>query len=311
MENLSHITEPKHKRTILLILPDAKIHKLSFRSFSRSMREAPLTLTMLSALAPEELDISFTLIDESIDTVPTTTSADMVGISVLTGTSHRAYHWADHFRKQGKTVVLGGVHVSILPDEAKEHADSILIGNGESSWPQLLRDFYKEELKQRYITENQGSKKSLSLPTPHREFQRNSGYMMPNTVMATRGCKGSCDFCTIPVVTESYLKRPIGDVIAEIKNIPGKYIAFNDVSLVDDTEYATELFKALIPLRKKWGGLATTRLLKEPQLVDVMAKSGCKFLLVGFESFMQGALNSINKGFNHHDQYRNFMSLMH
>jgi len=295
---------------ILFILPDGRIHKISIGSFKRSMREAPLTLTTLAALVPEELEARMELVDESIDEVPLITDADLVAISAITGTSKRAYELADRFRRQGITVVLGGVHVTLMPEEARQHADAIVVGPAEITWPQLLRDFRARTMRETYRTEERLST-PLNIPAPRRDLQKSLRYMVPNTVMATRGCKGSCAFCTVPAVLKGYAKRPIGDVIRDIKSARGKYFVFNDVSLADDIEYAEELFTAMLPLGKRWGGLATVKIIQHPRLVDLMAKSGCKYILVGFESVQQEVLNGIHKGFNKQDEFKTFMRSMH
>ncbi|MCP3892001.1 MAG: B12-binding domain-containing radical SAM protein [Desulfobulbaceae bacterium] len=296
---------------VLLILPNGRIHLIRCGSFRKSMREAPLTMPLLAALAPPELEIEFELIDESIDNVPDKTGANLVAISAITGTATRAYELAEHFRKQGIPVVLGGVHVSLLPDEAQRHADSIVIGTAENTWPQLLRDFAEGRLKKRYTESQKEQPSELILPPPRNDLLRRSGYMVADTVMATRGCPHVCDFCTIPALGVGYVKRPIADVIRDIKAAPSRYIAINDVSLVDDVEYAFELFRAMVPLKKRWGGLATTKLVESPQLVEVMAESGCNYLLFGFESFAPNALGEIHKSFNHQDKYRELMELLH
>jgi radical SAM superfamily enzyme YgiQ (UPF0313 family) len=132
--------------------------------------------------------------------------------------------------------------------------------------------------------------------------------MLPNTVQATRGCKRICDFCTVNAVWPRYLKRPISDVVRDVRNIQGRHFGFNDVSLVDDVEYARELFTAIVPLRKRWGGLVTADSLQNTELLDLMARSGCVFLLVGFESGDQTTLQGIRKNFNktlhYHDLIR-------
>lgn len=296
---------------ILLILPNGYVHLLKIGPLRRSMREAPLTMVMLAALAPEELDISFTLVDESIDEVPLDADTDLVAISAITGTALRAYQLADHFRRRGIPVVLGGVHVSLLPDEAEIHADSIVIGAAEATWPRLLRDFAAGKLQKRYEKINEQQSPCLHLPTPRYDLLRRSGYMVPDTIMATRGCRQSCDFCTIPALGVGYSKRPIDEVLRDIKVAPSKYIVFNDVSLVDDTEYAAELFTAMLPLKKRWGGLATTKLIEHPDLIQLMARSGCKYLLFGFESFYQGALKEIHKGFNFKRDYQRLIEELH
>lgn len=283
---------------LLLIMPDAHMHKLKIGSFIRSMREAPLTLTTLAALIPPDMDVTVKLVDGSIDPVPLDYPADLVAISAITGCANAAYEYAKHFRKRGIPVVLGGVHVTILPGEALPHADSIVIGRGETAWPRLLRDFQKGELKRVYREDPLDDRILAGVPFPRRDLQRNSGYMLPNTVQATRGCMRTCDFCTVNAVWPRYLKRPIADVIRDVKNTPGRHIAFNDVSLVDDVEYARELFTEMIPLKKKWGGLVTTDSLQNTELLDLMAQSGCVYLLVGFESGNQDTLKGIRKSFN-------------
>jgi radical SAM superfamily enzyme YgiQ (UPF0313 family) len=267
-------------------------------------------MPVLAALAPEELNISFTLIDESIDKIPLDTDADLVAISAITGTALRAYQLADHFRGRGIPVVLGGVHVSLLPDEAQCHADSIVIGPAEESWPRLLRDYAAGKLQKRY-RDNKQQSPWLHLPPPRYDLLRRSGYMVPDTIMATRGCRQACDFCTIPALGVGYAKRPIGEVLRDIKAAPSQFIVFNDVSLVDDTEYSMELFTAMLPLKKRWGGLATTKLIEHPHLISLMAQSGCNYLLFGFESFYQGALKEIHKGFNFNRDYEKLIQELH
>lgn len=294
----------------MLLHPDGHIHLLKLGPIRRSMREAPLTMPILAALAPPELDIEFTVVDESIDDVPLDFKADLVAISVLTGTANRAYQLADHYRSRGIPVVLGGVHVSILPREAEIHADSIVIGPAEKTWPDLLRDFARHQLKHEYRDEDPGNKELL-LPQPRYDLLRKNGYAVSHTVMSTRGCKQSCDFCTIPALGLGYAKRPIPHVIRDISCLRSRLIVFNDVSLVDDVAYATELFTRMVPLQKQWGGLATSKLLDHPELVEVMAKSGCRYLLIGFESGNPNALLEIHKGFNKQHQYSKLVDLLH
>ncbi len=296
---------------VLLLHPDGHIHLLKLGPIRRSMREAPLTMPILAALAPPELKIEFTVVDESIDAVPLQYDADLVAISVLTGTANRAYQLADHFRSRSIPVVLGGVHVSLFPQEASTHADSVVIGPAEETWPTLLRDFARGELKKEYRGQTSSRDRELILPQPRYDLLRRNGYTVSHTVMATRGCKQSCDFCTIPALGLPYAKRPIADIIRDIRSLPSRLIVFNDVSLADDVEYAKELFTSLIPLGKQWGGLATSKLLEHPDLVEIMSKSGCRYLLIGFESGNQQALLEIHKGFNRIKLYKELIDLLH
>ena len=295
---------------ILLIMPDAHMHKLRMGPFVRSMREAPLTLTTLAALVPDQPDIELKLVDGSVDRIPLDYPADLVGISVITGCAPSAYALARHYRQRGIPVVLGGVHVSVLPGEAMDHADSILVGRGETAWPRLLADFRNGRMKRVYREDELPDDILPGVPAPRRDLQRRSGYMMPNTVQATRGCRRVCDFCSVPAVWPHYLKRPVADVLRDIRNIPGRIIAFNDVSLVDDADYAKELFTAMIPLRKKWGGLVTADSLQNDELLDLMIASGCVYLLIGFESGDQATLRGIRKNFNQALRYKEFVAML-
>lgn len=128
---------------------------------------------------------------------------------------------------------------------------------------------------------------------------------------ATRGCKGVCEFCSIPAARYGWQTRPVGEVVDEIRSLPGRRFVFNDVSLAEDRDYAMELFEALAPLKRSWGGLATTRIGRDNELLDAMAASGCQFLLVGLESVSTASLHSIAKGFNRVEDYRAFVDTLH
>ncbi len=302
-------TKPKHHGLrILLVMPDANIHRLVLGGLRVSFREAPLTLTTLAALIPTELEAEMVLVDESVDDVPWEGAFDLVGISCLTGTAPRAYEIADRFRLRGITVVLGGVHMSLYPDEAAQHADSIVFGFAEQSWPRLLRDHAAGCLQEEY---RQDETDLVGLPEPRRDLQKKFGYTMPQTVFATRGCHQRCAFCTVPAVPFGWHTRPVGDVGNEVARLPGKRFAFNDVNLVSDRDYAFELFSTLIPLEKKWGGLAPVSLGDDPELLGVMARSGCQYLLVGFESVRQSALGEIRKHRNQARDYRRAVETFH
>jgi radical SAM superfamily enzyme YgiQ (UPF0313 family) len=186
-----------------------------------------------------------------------------------------------------------------------------VVGMAERAWPRLIADFEQGRMQPIYRDDPPEDGWLTGVPTPRRDLQRQSGYMMPNTVHATRGCKRVCDFCAVSAVWPGYYRRPIADVVADVKSIPGRLFCFNDVSLVDDPEYAKELFTALIPLKKKWGGLATVEVTKQPELLEIMRRSGCVYLLLGFESVNQYNLRGIRKGFNQSDSYEKVMKTLH
>ncbi len=293
---------------ILIALPGGQKHRLHLGPLLLSFREAPLTHTLLAALVPPELEAKITAVDESVSPLPLEESFDLVAVSILTGTAQRGYEIARHFRSRGVPVVLGGVHATLRPEEAALHADSVVTGFAERTWPLLLRDFAAGRLRPLYHDDGSHVKE---LPLPRRDLQKWPGYMMPYTVFATRGCRSRCDFCSVPAAGFGWHKRPVGEVIDEIRRIPSRRFAFNDVNLTDDREYAKELFSALIPLKKKWGGLASTTVVQDEELLDLMARSGCGYLLLGFESVDSPALHSIQKRFNRSAEYGEVMRKLH
>jgi len=295
----------------LLIMPDAHMHKLHVGPFVRSMREMPLTLCTLAALALKRSDCSVRLVDGSVEPVPLDAEADLVGISAITGCANSAYKIAGHYRERGIPVVLGGVHVTILPGEALRHADSIVIGRGETAWPRLLDDFARGQMQRIYREEMSSGDSLPGVPVPRWDLHKRHRYMLPYSIQATRGCRRACDFCTVHAVWPRFLKRPVAEVVRDIRATRSRYIAFNDVSLLDDPEYAKELLTAMIPLKKRWGGLATVDILRDPELLALLPKSGCAYLLFGFESNVPTVLTQINKGFNKPANYGELMRVMH
>lgn len=294
---------------ILLIMPDGKINKLKWGPLEISFREAPLTLTILAALVPEELKARITLVDESVGTkVPYDKDFDLVGISVITGTSIRGYRIANRFRNRGIPVIIGGVHVQLCPEEARRHADTIVIGFAEETWPQLLKDHAAGRRRKEYSSECG----TLSgMPFPRRDLQKSLGYMVSNTVLVTRGCRGHCDFCSVPAARYYWDTRPVSEVIEEIRNLKGNRFAISDVHLTQDTDYTKELLTALIPFKKKWGALASTLVVRDEELLDLLQRSGCSYLLLGFESVNNQALKDIHKGFNKVENYPEVVEKLH
>jgi radical SAM superfamily enzyme YgiQ (UPF0313 family) len=297
------------KKNVLILLPGGQRHVLSKGSFKMSFREAPLTGTMLAALVPPELDLNVTLVDGSVSPIPLDTPFDLVAISLITGMALQSYDLARHYRSRGATVVLGGVHVTLLPEEARPHADSIVIGYAEETWPQLLRDWVAGALKPEY--RHVGPAMLKGLPIPRRDLQKPFGYAMPRTVNATRGCRQVCDFCVAPAAPFIWGTRPVDEVIKDVQTLKGNLFAFHDLNLTDDIEYAKELFTALIPVRKTWGALVSTKIAQDAELMDLMAAAGCSYLLIGFETVSNQALRGMRKGFNAPTHYRDLINALH
>jgi len=293
---------------LLILLPDGHIHKLSLPGIRTSFREAPLTATMLAALTPLELGFEIEICDASVSPIPLKRKFDLVAISVITGTSIEGYRLADHFRAQGAKVVIGGVHATLLPDEAAVHADAVMTGFAETTWPQMCRDFLAGKLQPRY---DGGSPDLAGLPWPRRDLQKKFGYMMPQTVMATRGCRNNCDFCAVVGAKFGWHMRPVEEVAAEVAALPGKRFAFNDVSICEDRDYALRLCAALKPLKKKWGGLMTLKAAEDERMLDALAESGCCYMLLGFESAHASGVAGIHKVFNSPEHYQRIIENMH
>jgi radical SAM superfamily enzyme YgiQ (UPF0313 family) len=294
---------------IVLMAPAGAMHRYN-GTFSRSLHYAPLTLTTLAALVPLELDATIQLIDETVEKIPLDIEADIIGMTVITGTSMRCYRYADYYRAKGIFVVLGGVHVSLLPEEALQHADAIVTGFAEESWPQLLRDFKNNCVQKKY----QQSGKGITLPNlkPRTDLLRKRRYITTNTVEAIRGCHHKCNFCVIPTALNGQvLNHEISGLIKHIESLPGKYILFADANLITDIAFAKAFFKALAPLKKKWFGLVTSLVIKNEELFNLIIKSGCKGLLIGFESVTNASLSAVNKNFQHETDYEELVKKLH
>jgi len=296
---------------ILLIQPRGPMYRYGSGIFRKPIRYAPLTLTTLAALVPQGLEAKVELIDEGVEQfAPPLSDPDLVGISAITGHAQRAYKIADYFRSRNVPVVLGGVHPTLMPEEAKQHADSVVTGFAEESWPQLLKDFQEGQMKEFYQQRRDIS--LANLPNPKRELLEKKGYVTIHSVQATRGCYNRCDFCVAPVVCQGKMYfRPVKDVIKELEEINGRDVLFVDVSPIEDRDYALELYNAMIPLKKRWMSPCTMRIAKDPELLRVASESGCKGLLLGLESVCEKSLKNMHKNFNSLRDYKDQVQRLH
>jgi radical SAM superfamily enzyme YgiQ (UPF0313 family) len=294
---------------IALLSPRGPLYRHKTGIFKKSLRYMPLTLPTLAALIPPELPHELQLIDEGVADIPFDLDADLIGISAITGSSTRAYELADHYRRQGKCVVLGGVHPTLLPDEAAQHADAVVVGYAEDAWPELLRDFASGQLKSRY--RQQPGLQLGGRPLPRRDLLPNGNFTVGHTLEATRGCIHKCNFCVVPTAWGRPLQHPVADVVRDIRQMGARRLIFMDLNLIADKQYARELFSALIPLKVTWGGLVTTEIAWDDELLDLAARSGCKGLLIGFESLSPEALKECRKGFNLLREYAEVIARVH
>lgn len=295
---------------IALISPKGPLYRHRGGIFKKNLRYAPLTLTTLAAYVPPELNATIEIHDEGIEDIDLNLQADLIGMTAITGSSKRAYELSAHFRGRGIPVVLGGPHITLAPDDAQPHADSIVVGYAEDTWPQLLRDFAAGQMKPRY---DMASDLSLAnRPFPKREMMKKQHYLTTHVFEATRSCIHTCEFCVAPAAWghKPYFK-PVEDVIADIKGHWGNRIIFIDLNLISDKDYAARLFEALIPLKVNWFGLSTTLLGRDIPLLELAARSGCTGLLMGFESISPANLRKTRKGFNAPDKYKELTQLLH
>jgi len=306
----SMAVSPRRGMKIALISPKGPLYRHRGGIFRRSLRYAPLTLTTLAALVPDELEASLTLMDEGIEDVDRTLDVDLIGMTVITGTAPRAYELAAHFRSRGIPVVLGGPHVTLVPDDAKPHADAVVVGYAEDTWPELLRDLACGQMKPQYT-----QSPDLSLagrPLPRRDLMPGARFLTNNVFEATRACIHNCEFCVVPAAWgRKPYQKPVEDVVADITRHGARKLIFVDLNLIADRGYAQRLFEALIPLKVQWYGLSTVLLAEDLPLLKLAARSGCRGLLIGFESIVSANLRQSSKGFNRPSRFKEVVALMH
>ena len=300
----------ERKLKIALVSPKGPLYRHRGGIWKKSLRYQPLTLTTLAALVPNDISVDLQLFDEGIGDVPPDLDVDLVGLTVITGTAMRAYELADHFRQRGITVVLGGPHVTLIPDDAQPHADAIVVGYAEDTWPQLLRDFAAARLRSRY--EQPPGLDLANRPFARRDLLPGKRYLTNNVFEATRGCIHNCDFCVVPTAWgRKPYQKPARDVVADIRQHGARKLIFVDLNLIADRAYAIELFRALIPLKVQWYGLATVLLADDPELLELAASSGCRGLLMGLESISPQNLRNSHKGFNAPERFARVVEVLH
>ena len=298
---------------IALISPKGPLYRHRGGIFRRNLRIGPLTLTTLASLIPAEIPHRLDIYDEGVEELPARIDADIVGMTVITGSAPRAYQIAAELRARGITVVLGGPHVTLVPEEAAAHCDVLITGYAEETWPEMLRDYMAGAVKTRYSMRSDFSFDHMPvIPFAKRELLRRSGYKTVNAFEATRGCIHSCEFCVVPHAWgRRPFQKPIAHVIEDIRQSGAKRLVFYDLNLLADFQYARELFTALIPLKVKWFGLSTVLLGKDQELMDLCARSGCRGLLIGFETISKAGLAYYNKKFNRPEDYGELVRALH
>ena len=252
----------------------------------------PLVLPLLAGLTPPDVDVR--LVDENVEPVDTNADVDWVAITCMTASAPRAYVIADAFRQRGIPVVMGGIHPTVLPDEAGAHADAVVVGEAEPVWREVLADLAANRLRPRY--DHAGYSDLVGLPRPRRDLLQVERYLTTNIVQTARGCPNACSFCTVSVVSGRQFRfRPVPEVVAEVRSLPGGWVGFVDDNIAGHARRAKELFEALIPLKRRWIGQADLSMAKDPEVLSLAARSGCQAMFVGLESLSQENLRATHK----------------
>ncbi|MCE1227340.1 MAG: B12-binding domain-containing radical SAM protein [Geobacteraceae bacterium] len=262
-----------------------------------------LSLASLAAVTPQEWDVSFH--DDAIRATNFDTDADLIALTAMTAQATRAYQLADAFRSRGKTVVMGGFHASNLPDEALQHVDSVVVGEGELAWPQLLADFQAGRLQPVYRAE--GLIDTALIPTARREIFKGSGHLFTNTIQTTRGCPFDCEFCSVTAFYgRKYRKRPVEQVLTELQELrkANSFVFFVDDNIVADRRYSLPLFEGMKGMGLKWLSHAPIDFAEDQELLKAAGESGCVGMFVGFESLNQDSLAAMGKVTNKAASYK-------
>ncbi|HEY6572736.1 MAG TPA: radical SAM protein [Candidatus Eisenbacteria bacterium] len=251
------------------------------RSLRRGIGYPPLGLLTVAALTPAEIGVRY--VDESVEDVDLDEPADLVGITVQAPTAPYAYELAKAFRSRGRAVVLGGIHVSLNPEEAAPHADAVVVGEAEPTWRRLLADFGEGRLRPLYRASLLADLDAS--PRPRRDLLRRDAYQIPDVVQASKCCPYGCEFCSLHAFTGWAPRfRRVDRVVQEIEALPGPVVLFADDNLYADREYALRLMRAMVPLRRRWIAEATWHMARDDEALALARSSGCFGLFLGFDS---------------------------
>lgn len=269
----------------------------------------PLGLLSLAGYLSEDDEI--TIQDEHVEVLDISDNPDIVIIQVYITSAYRAYELADHYRKTGAYVCLGGIHVTTLPGEAMIHADSIFLGPGEDIWPMFLEDYRKGEPKKVYFSRERSLK---NLPRPRRDLMKSHLYLVPNSLVVSRGCPHSCDFCYKESFFrggKSFYTGTIDDALSEIQDLPGRHLYFLDDNLLGLNSFAGELFDGMAGMGRLWQAAGTVQSVLQPGVLEKAARSGLRSLFVGFESLDPENLKVQNKRHNLYKDYSKAINRLH
>lgn len=300
---------------ILLIQPKG-LDRYNYRGKTKAYIP-PLTLPVLAGLTPK--DIYVKLCDENVDEVNFNTDADLIGITGITSQINRGYEIADIFRRKGKKVVMGGIHVSAMPHEAKKHADSILIGEAEDLWEGIIEDCRNGCLEEEYKADTFTDLEKLVIPKYDllklNKYRSSSGTNIPRLpLQATRGCPFNCKFCSVTRFWGPKIRmKPIENVEKEllhIRSLGTNRIFFTDDNFIANINYTKSLLEVLNKYNFSWICQVSTNIYQHEDLIAKMSKVGCSAVYMGIETFSEENLENINKRFNKMADYEKLFALL-
>src|SRR5438477_7533897 len=242
----------------------------------------PLGLATLAGYLPPDTDVQIQ--DEHVETLDLEDTPDLVVIQVYITSAYRAYQLADHYRQKGAHVALGGLHVTSLPKEAAQHADTIFMGPGEDTWPAFLADFSRGAARRVYQSQ---TRTLASLPPIRRDLIQRHLYLVPNSIVVSRGCPHVCDFCYKEAFFEggrSFYTQAVDAALAEIDRLPGRHLYFLDDHLFGAARFATALFDGMRGMGRLWQAAGTVNAVLAPGLLERAVEAGLRSLFVGFET---------------------------
>ena len=269
--------------------------RVGSKRYIRTWKMEPIPVALIAALVPDGIEKRF--YDDRLEAIPYDEPTDLVAISVETYTAKRAYQIASEYRSRGIPVVMGGFHATLCPDEVRQYCESLVVGEAETLFPQLIDDYRHGTAKEVYKSDG---RPSLVVP-PDRSIFRGKRYLPIRLVEFSRGCRFKCDFCAIQSFFDAtHNHRPIDHVVEEVRRVrrPGQMIFFIDDNITSGLEEAKELMRALIPLNVRWVSQSAINVAFDEEALQLMKKSGCQGVLVGFESLAPDSLQQMNKGFN-------------
>jgi radical SAM superfamily enzyme YgiQ (UPF0313 family) len=270
------------------------VGKKSGTAYAKTWCMEPLSIAVLSAITPSWIEKAF--FDDRIEPILYDEPTDLVAITTETYTAKRAYDIARQYRERNIPVVMGGFHATLATEEVKQYADAVVVGEAETSWPELLNDFQNGTLQKEYRNEAYPVTSGI---LPDRSIFSNKRYLKIGLVETSRGCLYHCEFCSIyGFFNKSYRNRPIDEIVADIKQSGRKFFFFVDDNLAMDRNRTLELCRALKPLKINWFGQVSIHISKDDEMLRALRDSGCIGALIGFESFNEDNLKQMGKNVN-------------